>query len=56
MECIALWEMLVNKMDDKLANVALDKLAKKGIEPDDLSWSVSLFPRCPLFGLAEYYL
>ena len=56
MECVALWEMLVNKMDDRLANVALDRLAKKGIEPDDLSWSVSLFPSRLLFGLPEYYL
>ena len=53
MECVALWEIPVNKMDELLADVALDRLAKRGIEPNDLSWSVSLFLRRSLFALAE---
>ena len=51
-ECVVLWEMLVDKMDELLADVALNRLAERGIEPDDLSWSVSLFPRRLLLGLA----
>ena len=53
MECVALWKMLVDEMDELLADVALDRLAKRGNEPNDLSLSVSLFLRRPLFGLAE---
>ena len=52
MECLVLWEMLVDKMDELLADIALNRLAERGIEPDDLSWSVSLFPRRLLLGLA----
>ena len=40
-------------MDELLADVALDRLANWGIEANDLSWSVSLFLRRLLFGLAE---
>ena len=54
MECVALWKILVDKMDELLADVALDRLAKRGVEPNDLSLSVSLFLRRPLFGLAEH--
>ena len=31
MECVALWKMLVDKMDELLADVALDRLAKRGL-------------------------
>ena len=36
-ECVVLREMLVYEMDELFTDVALDRLAERGIEPDDSS-------------------